>query len=163
MVSVGAAGSATISFTSIPATYKHLQIRGLAKSNASSDTDEVMVMRYNGDTGANYAWHRLRGDGTSPTSVGFANEIALHGGYVAGNSGGPFGTVVLDILDYANTSKFKTLRSLSGADNNGSGRINLVSGLWRSTDAITSISFGPAFGTVYNEFSSFALYGIKGA
>jgi len=164
MVQVGSGGSASISFTSIPATYTHLQIRGIARSNASSDTDDVLVLRFNGDSGANYAFHRLRGDGTSATSVGYGSELAAHGGYVAGNSGGSFGTVVLDIFDYASTSKYKTLRSISGADNGGStGRINFTSSLWRSATAITSIAFGPAYGSIYNQFSSFALYGIKGA
>jgi hypothetical protein len=69
--------------------------------------------------------------------------------------------MICDVLDYANTNKFKTLRSLTGNDRNGSGSIWLDSGLWRSTSAITSIKF--TTGTAFAQYSQFALYGIKGA
>jgi hypothetical protein len=66
----------------------------------------------------------------------------------------------MDILDYANTNKFKTTRTLTGSDLNGSGVVSLDSGSWRSTSAITSITF-TARANLINTYSSFALYGIK--
>jgi hypothetical protein len=73
-----------------------------------------------------------------------------------------FGVSVVDILDYADTNKFKTFRSLAGQDqNNTSGRIALVSGLYRSTSAITTLDLNLESG-LWGQYSSIALYGIKG-
>jgi hypothetical protein len=81
----------------------------------------------------------------------------------AKNAAGYFGANVIDILEYKNTSIYKTARGLGGVDLNGNtdGRIMLQSGNWRSTSAITSVTLKPISGTL-QEFSSFALYGIKG-
>lgn len=69
--------------------------------------------------------------------------------------------VVVDILDYANTNKNKTIRVLAGVDNNGSGEVALNSGLWPSTSALNTIKILTTSGNL-NQYSSFALYGIKG-
>ena len=61
-VTVGAGGSSSISFSSIPSTYKHLQIRSI---NLSSSTDNNILMRFNSDSGANYSRHYVYGDGAS--------------------------------------------------------------------------------------------------
>jgi hypothetical protein len=66
-------------------------------------------------------------------------------------------------LDYANTNKYKTTRSIGGNDNNGSGFVSLISGLWLSTSAISNIEIIPLNGTLWTQYSHFALYGIKGA
>ena len=68
-----------------------------------------------------------------------------------------------DILDYKSTSKFKTTRSLGGFDNNGSGIVHFTSGLWRSTNAVSSIKLYPQQGGIFAQYTSIALYGIKGA
>ena len=73
-----------------------------------------------------------------------------------------YGVNVIDILDYANTNKYKTLRVLTGIDVNGSGGyVQLSSGLWQSSSAITSITLTNS--TNYTTATQFALYGIKGA
>jgi hypothetical protein len=84
--------------------------------------------------------------------------------FMSASTGGAnvFGTFIIDILDYANTSKYKTQRGLGGADLNGSGYISFNSGNWRNTNAITSISLTPLYGSQFAQYSSFALYGIKG-
>jgi len=64
----------------------------------------------------------------------------------------------MDIFDYSNTNKFKTSRELGGYDLNGSGGVGFISGNFRSTSAITSIAFA---GTTFQQYSSFALYGVK--
>jgi hypothetical protein len=68
----------------------------------------------------------------------------------------------MDILDYANTSKNKTIRMLSGNDRNGSGDIILISGLWASTSAINQIDLRLESAANFAQYSQFALYGIKG-
>jgi len=88
----------------------------------------------------------------------------MRAGVVAGSTAGSnvFAVTVLDLLDYANTSKNKTVRNLAGYDKNGAGQIALNSGSWMSTSAVTQIDISPRVGTLFSQYSSFALYGIKG-
>ena len=169
-VSVGSGGSANAEFTSIPATYSHLQVRVFAKTNRSDATTDIVKVTVNSDTGTNYAWHLLGGYGANPvfTDKGTSSNY-IRTDWVAGNGTGSsnvFGTFVMDILDYANTNKYKTFRTLAGVDlNSGStdSRIYFESGLWMSTNAITSIKFAPLDGTGFLQYSQFALYGIRTA
>jgi hypothetical protein len=159
------ADTASVTFSSIPQTFKHLQLRMFAKTDRA-DTDDVTLMQFNGDTAANYSWHWLRGNGTAPAgSAAGASQSYIYLNYAcSGNSSASnvFGACVLDIPDYANTNKYKTTRSLHGYDLNGQGWIYLASGNWRSTSAITSIVLDQQYGTNWKQYSSFALYGIKG-
>ena len=161
-VTVGAGGSASISFTSIPSTYSHLQIRIMAKQNDASAI-AGMSMNFNSDTTlGNYPRHELYGTGSSVVSGGVAaginnEEILFYAG-----SGSQFGPAVVDILDYANTNKYKTARALCGVDNNGSGYAVISSGAWLSTSAVNTITIA-SNGSTLSQYSSFALYGIKGS
>jgi len=147
----------SITFSSIPSTYTHLQIRLLA---ATSVADRFFKIQFNSDTATNYSWHYLQGDGATATATAGAT-VAYGINGTGPNSTTYFGAVVTDVLDYANTNKYKTIRSLSGADMNGAGGyVQLFSSNWRSTSAITSITLSPSSGN-FNQYSSFALYGIK--
>jgi hypothetical protein len=163
-VTVGSGGSSSISFTSIPSTYQHLQIRALARLN-NSGANGTGILRYNSDTNTNnYTYHEIVGNGASVSVYGSAapesNQLV---GFTGGTAlTGNFGAVVTDILDYANANKYKTMRNLGGYDNNGSGQMRLNSGLWMNTATITSITITPNVGTAFVEYSQFALYGIKG-
>lgn len=163
-VTVGAGGSSTVTFSSIPSTYKHLQIRGICRTTRSDLQDGIKV-NFNSDTGNNYSWHYLRGDGSLTGAGAFTSvgNICASFDLVGANAGSNiFGGFIIDILDYSNTNKNKTTRTLAGADLNGSGSIGLCSGLWQSTSAINSITLAPywgAFNWVQN--SQFALYGCK--
>jgi hypothetical protein len=159
-VTLGSAGHA--SFTSIPATYTHLQLRGIARVSSTAGIG-AFYLRLNGDTGSNYAWHALHGNGTSAAALGYANQGAPFLGYInQDTTGSTFGAVIIDILDYANTSKNTTMRSLFGVDKNGSGHSGIASGLWLNTAAVTSIDTY-AGGSSLVAGSSLALYGIRGA
>lgn len=157
-VTVGSGGSASISFSSIPSTYQHLQLR---YTDTTSTAYQNLIFRLNGDTGSNYAWHRLLGDGSaagSDTDSPSKTEFRIgRSGY---NSTSP-AAGVLDLLDYANVNKYKTARSLYGTDGNGGGAIFLGSALWMSTSAVSSITITSAAGD-FSQYSQFALYGIKG-
>jgi len=156
-VTVGAGGAATVTFSSIPSTYTHLQIRGIMLSTTANHAD----MQLNGDTGNNYAAHALEGNGSAVSSfagTSRANMFSIF--YTPGTSTG-IGGGVADILDYTNTNKNTTVRSLRGTDNNGSGNLSLISGLWMNTAAVTSITLTARGGT-FAQYSSFALYGIRG-
>ena len=165
---VGSGGSATVTFSSIPATYTHLQVRLIARSGRSdADTGAGgLYMQLN----SNFltSQHLLRGSGSAAVAAGYSG--GLSNGYImvyvptSNATANVFGAGIIDILDYANTNKNKVIRTLSGDDLNGNGYIALSSGLWNSTNAITSITFGSTDGAGnIAQYSSFALYGIKGA
>ena len=156
--------SNTIEFTSIPQTYTHLQIRGIARGAVVGTGFHQAYMQFNSDTGANYSTHYLSGDGASASSSATASSDFITIAAIPGtnNTASVFGGFVLDILDYTNTNKYKTTRSLAGADANGSGYAWFSSGNWRNTNAITSIRLYANTGSnVFAQYSSFALYGVK--
>lgn len=163
-VTVGGGGSSSISFTSIPSTYKHLQIRLLGRISRSGEANDFFTIRFNSDTGANYSWHALEGSGSTVyAESGASTDLPRNGDITATTAGANmFGAGVVDILEYANTNIYKTTRSLVGRDQNGSGWIWFGSSNWRSTSAISTVTITPTYGTGFVEYSSFALYGIKG-
>ncbi len=154
-------GVSSVTFSVIPSTYKHLQIRGIQRSSRAAGSDYGNIY-FNGDTtNSNYANHRLRGDGSSASASGGTSD-PTYGDYPAGSTtSNVFGGFIFDLLDYTNTNKNKTSRLLFGYDANGSGQINLRSGLWLSTSAVTSITIDNR-GANFADGTSFALYGIKG-
>lgn len=158
------ASTATITFAGIPAGYKHLQLRMLTRDSAAQSGSQSQ-MQINGDTGSNYNWHALYGNGSTATAAGGSGSTTYIYGFdrtSAGSDGANiFGVDVIDILDYASTSKYKTIRALGGYDANGSGMVKLASGLYMSTNAITSLSISLQSGGSYVQYSQFALYGIK--
>lgn len=163
-VSVGSGGSASISFTSIPSTYKHLQVRGFARSTAIY-SQTLLKVNFNSDTGSNYAFHYLRGTGSAAQTYASAsnNHIRLDNFPEQGQGTSVYGAFVLDILDYTNTNKYTTTRALTGFDSNGDGVVALQSGLWMNTAAISTITIDGTYdGGVFGQYSHFALYGIKG-
>ena len=154
--------TASIEFTSIPVTYTHLQIRGIARTDRASFTEDQIVVRLNSDTATNYSYHRLFGDGGSVTSAASTTiaEMSTFYAPAASATGSIFGSVVIDILDSANTNKYKTLRMIGGHDRNGGGYVSFFSGNWRNTDAITTIKLFSSSANLV-QYSSFALYGVK--
>lgn len=155
---------ATITFSSIPQTFKHLQLRVLSKSSYTGANTDSYKFRFNGDTGSNYAFHNLEGLGSTTTAAGSASQNFAYESYISATSSNAdmFNGMVYDILDYTSTTKNKTTRYLSGADFNGSGFVSFGSQLWFGTPAaITSMTIVCASGS-FVQYSSFALYGIKG-
>lgn len=155
-VTVGTAVT-SISFSSIPATYTHLQIRASARTPTTADN---IICQFNGDTANNYSTHYISGNGASASSGASTTINYMFVSYVL-NSANVYNAFIVDVLDYANTNKYKTLRSLSGSDLNGSGYAQLYSGNWRNTNAITSITIKTLSSVDISQYSSFALYGVK--
>lgn len=157
--------TSTVTISSIPSTYKHLQLRIMSKSARTATPLTAIYVTLNSDTGSNYARHLLYGDGTTAGAGANASTTSMYLGYEATSeatvNANMFGVSIIDFHDYANTSKYKTVRSITGADTNGNGQIRLTSGLWQSTSAITSISLTDAVDN-FKAGSTFALYGIKG-
>jgi len=161
-VTVGSGGAASISFTSIPGTYQHLQVRGILRHSSTGASGGYAGFRFNSDTGSNYGYHALWGDGSSIYSDGLQSQTTLivNRCTTATQTASNFGAYVVDILDYASTSKNTTTRALAGYDNNGSGLLYVKSGLWLNTSAITSITVSPNAGS-WVQHSTLALYGVK--
>jgi hypothetical protein len=155
-VTVGSGGSSSISFTSIPSTYTHLQIRTSSRISGQN----YGLLRFNSDSSSVYNTHFLFGDGSNAQAAENRPATNIFAIYV-GSATDNYGPGIVDILDYTNTNKFTTTRSLTGKDENGSGVILLISGLWRNTAAITNIEI-LAQASTFAQYSSFALYGIKG-
>ena len=158
-------GSATsLTFSSISGTYKHLQIRFLARSLRDGVSDNLNI-QFNGDSGSNYATHNLNGNGATAGAGGTANVTYMDASNAVRASGSSntlvYGAGIIDIHDYASTTINKTIRIISGWDLNGSGRIALSSGFRNSTSAVTSITL-QSDGNAFATGSTFALYGIKG-
>lgn len=154
---VGAGGASSVTFSSIPSTFTHLQIRYINRNTTAIDS---LIIRFNSDTGSNYVRHKLSGDGSSASAAAATSSTYMASAdYPAGTS--TFGAGVIDVLDYANTNKYKTMRLLAGYDANGSGIIDLRSNLWQSTSAVTRIDI-TSNSNLFAQYSHFALYGIRG-
>ena len=166
VITVGPAGASSVSFTNIPNTYTHLQVRCIARTSAAQDRESIKLT-FNSDTGSNYARHSLWGSGSAASAYGGASEayVLLTDFAAASATASIYGAAITDILDYANTNKYKTVRSLGGVDLNAAVTVydGLNSGLWQNTNAITSITLTPFGGSNLVQYSQFALYGVKSA
>ena len=158
----------SVTFSSIPQTYKHLQIRIIGRSSNTGTNNAQLRLVLNSDTGFNYAYHHLSGNGSSASASGGAAGspfawITLGTDFIPkdGLTADSFAAAIIDIHDYASTTKNTTVRMLGGNDVNGTtGRINLASGLWISTAAVTSIQVNCP--DTFKSGSTFALYGMVG-
>ena len=162
-VTVGSGGASSITFSDIPGGFQHLQIRAVTRDNRASVSINNIAARVNGDTGSNYADHTLLGDGASAVAAANSSISETYVGLSGASSAAAsiFGASVVDILDYASTTKNKTIRSFHGVDANGSGSVRLRSALWASTSAITSVLLYPSSSGSFVEHSTFALYGVR--
>jgi len=149
--------------SSFASTYKHLQIRYVARSTRAGNTLDGLAVRFNADTGTNYAGHFLRGNGSAVSSGAETSISKPQIGIIpaASSTANVFGSGVADFLDPFSTTKNKTFRSLYGMTSQNFVALN--SGLWLNTNAITSITIFQTEGS--NNLltgSRFSLYGIKG-
>jgi hypothetical protein len=154
---VGAGGQATVTFSSIPSTYKHLQLRIIARSAGTSFAGLYMSINSSVDP---VIGHYIVGDGSTAVADDNSNKQF---GWAIGSSqlANTFTAEVIDILDYASTNKNKTVRSLAGYELNGSGGIALFSGLFDTTAAINALNIYLSVGNI-GQYSTVSLYGIKG-
>jgi hypothetical protein len=165
---VPSGGTTTVTFDLTGITgYTHLQLRTSAKAGGTAGAT-TLCLRFNSDSGNNYNSHYLLGDGTvteagAYTAANATTQSCLIG-TISGSSVTPFGVSIIDILDYNNSNKYKTARSLIGTELNTTDRTSVVqlkSALWRNTNAITSITVINYEGNGFAQYSSFALYGVK--
>lgn len=157
-ITVPSGGLASVTFAGVPTGYRHLQIRGIAFTTSSGSSYR---MRMNGDTTANYAAHFLLGEGSGTPSGGAVTSATSTFIGTSPESTTFPGAFICDILDYASNNKNKVTRSLGGGDMNGVGGYSvLYSSLWLNTSPISTLTLFPGSGS-FQQFSSFALYGVK--
>lgn len=151
--------TATVSFTSISGSYTDLI---LVSNIAQVASNNSLRYRFNSDTNSNYSFTTLSGDGSSASS---GRDSNLTSGLAANTSASTSieTIVILHIMNYSNSTTYKTTL---GRGNRASSATDATVGLWRSTNAITSVQV--AMGSTFpsNNFASgstFTLYGIKAA
>ena len=145
----------TITFSSIPSSYTDLRIVIVPKiSNGTGWT----TLQFNGDTGTNYSVTYITGNGSTASSSRLTSQSNIYVGYNSNASAGyTFNTV--DVFSYTG-STFKTVLNTNSDDQNGSGFVRRIVGLWRNTNAITSIELK---NSQFNADTTATLYGIKAA
>jgi hypothetical protein len=149
--------AATVTFSSIPTTFTDLVLVINAKNPGAGAG--FIQMQFNGDSSSLYSQTTLNGDGTSATSSRASTQTVLKLGIV-GNSSQTFTGNIFHILNYNNSTTFKTILSRQAWEEGTAARV----GLWRSTAPITTITLTvDASNANYSSGSTFTLYGIAAA
>jgi len=154
--------ASSVTFTgldTLASGYQHLQIRSVVRFTSNGNVG-TMKITMNADTGSNYAYHSLQGFGTSVTSFATSNSADIQSVYVSGSAEASniFSAQVIDLLDFSSSNKNTTLRALSGYAGGNDRVISLSSGLYNSTNAMTSIKLERS-GDTWVTGSRFSLYG----
>lgn len=156
----GGVGTNTVTFSGIPSTYKHLQLRVFTNNTDANS----LTLRMNGDSATNYIQGQVEATGASRTS-GHNQSGVITGIFLASLLNAPnfFCPIIVDIHDYTSTSKHKTVRINAGrvTTSAGTNRVYASSGAWLNTNAISSLNVSVPGANFFND-SVFALYGIKG-
>ena len=158
----GQAGNVT--FSNIPSTYKHLELRMSLRDTGGTTGIAEWYVTFNGDTtGSNYWKSRFYGDGSSLTGQDtLVSSEGIWGVHYPRNGSALTGCAILQINDYQNTNKWKTIHSFGGGGKDTSNvALGISFGHWKSTSAITSITISPNQ-TGFVSSNTFALYGIAG-
>lgn len=161
IASIDATGSSgSVTFSNIPQIYQHLQIRCVMFGDTFNQSSPTV--RFNSDANTNYVNQFVAANGSS-AYVGSSTSTTIIG---IGSNNSPLQSAtptvaIVDIHDYASTTKFKTLKSYGGIESNNNGTETIIhSGLWRSQSSITSITI-QALGQNWTNNSRFSLYGIR--
>jgi hypothetical protein len=149
----------SVTFSSIPQNYKHLQLRWAGRDASTSGDGYI---RFNSDGGNNYSAHRIIAGtgGVSSSAVVPASVVYVASMANTNDATSAFSAGVTDFLDYSITTKNKTVRALTGVQSSNK-FIALWSGAWYNTTAISSMEFFSG-GTGWIAGTRISLYGIRG-
>jgi hypothetical protein len=156
-----------IEFTNVNTTYasdyQHLQLRTLIKTNQSDGSGLYanIYIRLNSDSGANYSYHNMAGNGSTRTSAGNAASTVLLDFPGAGNSSTHWTPGIIDIIDPFETTKHTTARAL--ATRFESRTLGQYSGAWYNTAAVATITVSMAQAASFVSGTKVSLYGLKAA
>ena len=152
--------AATITFSSIPATYTDLRIViPFFKETATSQTS--VVVQFNSDTGTNYSFTSVSGNGSSASSTRSSNDNYIYANFMTDATSTNLCLTTIDVFSYAGSTN-KTVLATGSADKNGSGSIERIVGLWRNTSAINTVALKSQIGN-FASGTTATLYGIKNA
>lgn len=167
----GNGSSTSFTFSSIPNTYASLQLRGILRDNAGGSASSAVGFQFNASGSSTGTSHWMLGIADSPayTNVGsdtsetFVNYLSV-GSAALSNV---YSAFIVDIHDYASTTKNKTIRTFMGVNGNNNANttqvVGMFSNLWIDTSAINEIKLVNRNGNAFSSLSNVALYGIKGA
>lgn len=172
IASISGNGSSTsFTFSSIPSTYKHLQLRGILRDNAGGNASSAIGFQFNASGSYVGTSHWMLGIGDSSPYVNAGNDTGeMRINYASVGtavSADIYGSFIMDIHDYASTTKNKTLRTFVGVEAarnaNATQNVGIWSNLWIDTSAINEIKIINRNNNAFSSLSNVALYGIKGA
>lgn len=150
----------TVTFSSIPQTYTDLII--VAKASHTGGAAGSLMLRFNSDTGSNYAFTRIYADGSSSAGDRSNSDTAGYTAIIGNQAVSSAGTFILQIQNYSNSTTRKMTLG-RGSDVSG-GYISSYEMLWRSTANISNIDIRCGSTGTFTNFrsgSTFTLYGIK--
>jgi len=150
------ANASSVTFSGIPTTYEHLQLRINARTTTSSNFENTQVT-FNGVTTSTYHRHTMYALGTTVDVYNLSGQTSITGPLNAGSGldAAYYGMIVMDILDYRNASKNTTILFDSSAS--AASYSQWGSGMWDDTAAVTSITLTAP----YVRGSEFTLYGLN--
>jgi hypothetical protein len=156
--------AASITLSSIPATYTDLRLVMVARCDLAGNTVSITGLRFNGDSSANYSHTWINGDGGTADSLSVTNSESPRVGRIpaATATSDVFGLITVDVFSYL-TAVYKTFLSTTSSDLNGSGNVIRNVALWRSTSAITSLTIIDRNSANFVAGTTATLYGIKNA
>ena len=151
---VSGSSTTSVSFTSIPSTYTDL----ILVVNGSTSSADQIDLRFNSDSGSNYSMTAMYGDGSSAASARATNTTYMYGGGWLSTTNS---TLIIQFMNYANTTTYKTALWRGNATSN---YVHAAAGLWRSTSAITQIDVSRhTAGVTFSSGTTMTLYGIRSA
>jgi hypothetical protein len=141
--------------------YKHLKLVTSVRTDRA-DVDDWVSLRFNSAT-SGYAWRTVGGNGSTAVTgstlpASYLRAARASGATAASNL---FGCSEVDILDFANSFKNKTIQSLTGVIVSGFTTVSADSGIWFSTAPITSITLYPSYGSNFAAGSRVSIYGVN--
>jgi hypothetical protein len=160
-VTVGSGGAASITFSSIPATFTDLELRLSLRSDSGGHQDFANI-QLNGDTAANYFFRWLSGNGSSASSLTAGAQTKLYGINVNANgaTASTFGNGSVYFPNYTSSSQ-KSVSADTVNENNATSANQVITALlWTGTVAISSMVITPDTGSLWQQYSSASLYGI---
>ena len=158
-ITTDSGGLASITFSSITQNFTHLRLLGILRTNRTVTVGDDIILRFNGDTGANYYYATNPGSLTAGAS-GATSYARFTRAASSANTANFFGNIDCYITNYTNTI-LKGVFCNNGAMDGVTQNIQPSMGSWNNSAAITSISLTPTVGTLFTQYSQITLYGIR--
>jgi hypothetical protein len=147
--------TARFTFSSIGNSYTDLVLifRGTVTPS------DGLALQLNNDSATNYSNTFLAGNGSTVSTNRNTTQNYIYLDNLGVLSGSTPGFYRINLFSYAGSTN-KTILIETSSDKNGSGSVERIVGLWRSTSAITDISIFSQNGYTINAGFSATLYGI---